>query len=320
MDKLNSANIDLIKSIVSKLDEKDGKKNNKIEASVWNEFVADKGGKTIQNCIWADKAEKSVRYYLNKCTSNTDECSELVAKWLNNILEDDNKNNKKTMNVAKASEGSSLKQVSLTENNFENPDSVCNAEFIMEKVLQLAENKKDLSGYETIPKISSSSFVKTEEMPIDEEIMDKAFDNVIAELMRRGNKKRSALTGTAKEFLKSANERKLNPFILMGISMIESSYGTSKMALTKNNVGGLTPNGRDGIHCQTVSDSINIAANTLHKNVYGKNLNNIESVGMYGNYCCASDDIRRNWVSNVIWFANEVRKEYNNLLLQEKLS
>ena len=102
----------------------------------------------------------------------------------------------------------------------------------------------------------------------------------------------------------------------MGISMIESSYGTSKMALTKNNVGGLTPNGRTGITCQTVGDSINIAAKTLYKNVYDKGLDSINSVGMKGNYCCADSNRRAAWVSNVTFFANKVRTEYNRLLLE----
>ena len=47
-------------TIAMALDAKDGKSDGKISASIWNEFVADKGGKTIQYSINMDNAIKSI--------------------------------------------------------------------------------------------------------------------------------------------------------------------------------------------------------------------------------------------------------------------
>ena len=58
---LNSAAIEL----ANKLDAQDsGGKDGKIEASIWNEFVKDKGGKTIQSSITIENARKSITTYL----------------------------------------------------------------------------------------------------------------------------------------------------------------------------------------------------------------------------------------------------------------
>jgi len=47
------------------LDEKDKKgKDGRIEASIWNAYVADKGGKTIQNYINLNAAIRSLATYL----------------------------------------------------------------------------------------------------------------------------------------------------------------------------------------------------------------------------------------------------------------
>ena len=58
---LNSSAIEL----ANKLDAQDsGGKDEKIEASVWNKFVKDKGGKTIQSSITIENAKKSITTYL----------------------------------------------------------------------------------------------------------------------------------------------------------------------------------------------------------------------------------------------------------------
>ena len=68
--------------LVQALDAKDGKVDGKISASVWNEFVKDKGGKTIKNFINSTNAEKSISTYLakNSKISGKDK-NELAAEW-----------------------------------------------------------------------------------------------------------------------------------------------------------------------------------------------------------------------------------------------
>lgn len=48
------------------LDAKDGKQDGKINASVWNDFVKDKGGKTIKYSISVENAQKSISTYLSR--------------------------------------------------------------------------------------------------------------------------------------------------------------------------------------------------------------------------------------------------------------
>lgn len=68
--------------IARNLDEKDGKKDNKISASVWNDFVKDKGGKEVKEFITVEDAMKSITKYLlteaKKLVKNVDE---LAKEW-----------------------------------------------------------------------------------------------------------------------------------------------------------------------------------------------------------------------------------------------
>jgi len=70
------------KNIAGILDGNDGKKDSKIDASVWNEFVKDKGGKTIKNSITLENAQKSISAYLNRMSKQTGKSKEeLAAEW-----------------------------------------------------------------------------------------------------------------------------------------------------------------------------------------------------------------------------------------------
>ena len=68
--------------IAQNLDEKDGKKDNKISASVWNDFVKDKGGKEVKEFISVEDAMKSITKYLlteaKKLAKNVDV---LAKEW-----------------------------------------------------------------------------------------------------------------------------------------------------------------------------------------------------------------------------------------------
>ena len=73
--------------IAQELDKKDGKEDGKISASIWNEFVADKGGKTIQYSISIENARKSISTYLYKNSNTTDESkNNIAAEWLMNVF------------------------------------------------------------------------------------------------------------------------------------------------------------------------------------------------------------------------------------------
>ena len=72
------------KLIAQKLDSQDSKAgDNKIEASIWNQFVAGKGGNTIKHSITLDNAIKSISSYLVNNAKALGKSVETVAKeWL----------------------------------------------------------------------------------------------------------------------------------------------------------------------------------------------------------------------------------------------
>ena len=166
---------------------------------------------------------------------------------------------------------------------------------------------------EPLPKLEKTSQIKFPEQDIDEKLLNQAFDNVVKDLMKKGGKKKSVILGMGSTYLNHAKERNLDPFVLMGVSMIESSYGTSDWALKKNNVCGVHAK------CATVADSIRIGSDVLQKNVYNKNLQTVHSIGTKGNYCGADSATRARWVKNTTFFANKVIDEYNRLLNQRNI-
>lgn len=70
--------------IFSKLDSQDSKgTDDKIEASIWNKFVSDKGGKEIHNYITKERAVKSIiRYLTNMSQKLGCTVEELANQWL----------------------------------------------------------------------------------------------------------------------------------------------------------------------------------------------------------------------------------------------
>ena len=70
--------------IAQKLDESDGKKDGSIDASIWNKFVEDKGGKTINNQISLVSAIKSITTYAVRMAGVLGTTADELAKtWLN---------------------------------------------------------------------------------------------------------------------------------------------------------------------------------------------------------------------------------------------
>ena len=316
------------KKIAEQLDRIDGK-NNRIEAETWRKHaVANYGAKdNVSVFIEKSRAEKSIAYYINREAAKTGEmATDIGAKWQQELDNEnaqaqaqkvDNKANTESRDdqILYSCESIVSKEERPVSTNVkksmvieENPKEK------LSQAIKIATKKHDIYEYMQLTKVTKQSSVKSNDVLVHEDILDQAFDNVISGMMARGRKKKSALIGTAKDFIAAADDKNVNVFMLMGISIIESAYGTSKMALSKNNVGGLTPNGRDGITCKNVADSINIAAKTLHRNVYDKGLETINSVGMRGNYCCGTLSGRASWVYSVTKLANQIRSEYNQLL------
>ena len=74
-------------TIAMALDAKDGKSDGKISASIWNEFVADKGGKIIQHSINMDNAIKSISTYLARnAESMKENVNNLASNWLAKVV------------------------------------------------------------------------------------------------------------------------------------------------------------------------------------------------------------------------------------------
>lgn len=76
--------------IAKQLDQKDNNKGDgKIEASIWNEFVADKDGRQIKNSITLENAIKSITTYLARNAAKTGEAfGDIADKWFNASTED----------------------------------------------------------------------------------------------------------------------------------------------------------------------------------------------------------------------------------------
>lgn len=82
------------RQIAQSLDSKDQNVGDeKIEASIWNKFVADKGGNTIKQCITFDNAIKSIALYLERNAKSLGKSVEaLASEWLGkNVSKDDGK-------------------------------------------------------------------------------------------------------------------------------------------------------------------------------------------------------------------------------------
>ncbi len=84
-----SARRALAREIAQQLNTKDGNsRDNRIDASIWNEFVGDKGGKTVTYGITLENAEKSISTYLARNAASGDKTvAELGAAWKANLPE-----------------------------------------------------------------------------------------------------------------------------------------------------------------------------------------------------------------------------------------
>ena len=81
---MNTTSAGKIAKLLDSMD--NGGSDGQIEASIWNAFVADKGGKTISNSISIEDALKSITTYAVREGHKLGESTSNVAKnWINNI-------------------------------------------------------------------------------------------------------------------------------------------------------------------------------------------------------------------------------------------
>lgn len=81
--------------LAQNLDAKDGKQDGKISASVWNDFVKDKGGKTIKYSISVENAQKSISTYLSRNSKESGKTKDTLGfEWM---MEDFTKGKKKPL-------------------------------------------------------------------------------------------------------------------------------------------------------------------------------------------------------------------------------
>ena len=142
----------------------------------------------------------------------------------------------------------------------------------------------------------------------DEKLMNQALNNLV--------KNNSKLKDKAAAFVKSAQKEtranKLDPFVLIAISMEESAKGGSKASLEKNNIGGIM--GKGGLRkFDTVESCIDSIANTINTRVT-EGRKTISSIGYSGRYCAKS--VAPQWIANVTRYAESLRQEYNKLVEQ----
>lgn len=84
-------NTTLAGQMAQKLDAKDGSRDGKINHSIWNSFVEDKGGNEVQEYISIKDAMNSITTYLIRKASETGKAiNDLVAEWSNKAGLDSN--------------------------------------------------------------------------------------------------------------------------------------------------------------------------------------------------------------------------------------
>ena len=215
---------------------------------------------------------------------------------------------------------SQSRSYTLISNNYSNTN-VRYKNILIFDFLDKKSQEDDLyiSNLQYVEKYSNDTKIENDDKHIDEFLLNKAFDNVIKRLMKKGNKPKSVLLGTASAFLKSSKDLNVDTFLLMGISMVESAYGTSSLALKNNNLGGLCKaDGKTGIHCKSIESSIQTSAKVLSNNSRWKTIN---GVALNGNYCCAgAASLRQKWANDTLFFANKIIAEYNQLVAKQKLA
>lgn len=72
--------------LAQKLDAKDGNPNGKISASIWNDFIADKGGKSVNEFIDVEDAMNSLTtYFVKQTKAQNKDFNTLITEWSDQV-------------------------------------------------------------------------------------------------------------------------------------------------------------------------------------------------------------------------------------------
>lgn len=150
---------------------------------------------------------------------------------------------------------------------------------------------------------------KTDFTDIDPVVFRKAVERRIIERGRYKGSRTVLKSNIGDAYLKYAKEYKVDPFLLVGISMYESSYGTSDEAQTKNNIAGLK-NGNGYKTFPTVEASVEDEARTVRRwMTQGMTL---LGLGRSGHYCNAS--VADRWSDHISSTTKRFYNFYNEAL------
>lgn len=128
-------------------------------------------------------------------------------------------------------------------------------------------------------------------------------NNALNDILLKKNLKTNPIKNKAGVFIAKADKYRVNPVLLMAISMAESSRGTSTAAITKNNIGGIM--GRHGLRKFTkVDDCIEIMAETISKHHNDSKINTLEELGYSGKYC--NKAVAKEWIKHVMFYIKKL--------------
>ena len=122
-------------------------------------------------------------------------------------------------------------------------------------------------------------------------------------LLLKPKTKKNPLKNKAGVFIQKAEKYKVNPTLLMAISMTESARGRSDAALIKNNVGGI--NGRKGLRkFKNVDDCIEVMAETISNHHYKRKIDTLEELAYSGKYC--DKKAAKEWMNHIMFYMKKL--------------
>ena len=138
------------------------------------------------------------------------------------------------------------------------------------------------------------------------EEFEKIIDNMLSHEKYGKKFDKSVFHGKAKAFIEAGREYMIDPRIILAVAMHESARGTSKMAIEKNNIGGLRQNG-DYIKFDSIETSIKSVARTLESR-YLEGYKTLNDVANSGRYCEKS--VSTEWLNLVNTYIKKFNEEY----------
>lgn len=131
----------------------------------------------------------------------------------------------------------------------------------------------------------------------------KEFNKLLNNLLLKKKNINNPLVNKADVFISKGKEYGVNPAVLMAIAMTESARGTSKAALSKNNVGGIM--GKRSLRTfAKVDDCIEVMAQTISNHHNKSKLQSVADLGYSGKYCDKS--VAEEWIKNVMFYIKKL--------------